>query len=220
MPEWVAVPTLAMRRWLALELARSLGSSGAGYGDGVAANIFFGFPGSLRQAVLAAGRGGEPDPWQVDSLVWAVLDVLVSTPSDDRLGPLSELAQGATWFGRARRLADLFDRYCVRRPELVLQWNAGHDVDPTGRLLVEHDRWQPHLWRLVRARIGSPSPPEQLPSLLDQVRGRDAPDRPAFAPCDLRRHDASERSTFPRASRGCVRAPRGAPAALGPVATN
>ncbi len=170
MPEWVAVPTVAMRRWLALELARCLGSSSAANGDGVAANIVFGFPGSLRQAVLAAGRDAEQDPWQVDSLVWAVLDVLVSRRLDDRLGPLTELPEGATWFGRARRLADLFDHYAVRRPELVLHWNAGRDVDATGRPLVEHDRWQPHLWRLVRACIGSASPPERLPSLLEEVR--------------------------------------------------
>ena len=71
-PEWVAVPTLGMHRWLALELARSLGASGPGSGDGIAANITFAFPGALRQAVLRAGRDGE-DPWRVEHLVWAVL---------------------------------------------------------------------------------------------------------------------------------------------------
>ena len=62
-PEWVAVPTMAMRRWLALELARSLGTSGPGAADGVAANIRLGFPGTLRQVVLEAGSAGELDPW-------------------------------------------------------------------------------------------------------------------------------------------------------------
>ncbi|MGD0943077.1 MAG: exodeoxyribonuclease V subunit gamma [Acidimicrobiales bacterium] len=169
-PEWVAVPTVAMRRWLALELARSLGASGPGAGDGVAANIEFSFPGGLRHVVLEAGRAGEADPWHVDSLVWAVLDVLHARGDDDRLFPLTVLPEGATWFGRARRLADLFDRYAVRRPELMLQWAAGRDIDGTGRLLAEHDLWQPHLWRLVRACIGEPSPPERLPSLLEEVR--------------------------------------------------
>jgi exodeoxyribonuclease V gamma subunit len=169
-PEWIAVPSLAMGRWLALELAGSLGASRPGAGDGVAANITFGFPGGLSRAVLEAGTSGEIDPWQVDSLVWAILEVLGSGGDDDRLGPLTWLAPGATWFGRARRLADLFDRYAVRRPELVLHWNAGHDVDGTGRPLAQHDRWQPHLWRLVRACIGVPSPPERLPRLLEEVR--------------------------------------------------
>ena len=178
-PEWVAVPTVGMHRWLGLELARSLGASGPGVGDGVAANITFTFPGALRQAVLSAGEcagdsagdtAARTDPWRVEHLVWAVLDVLHAGRADDRLGPLTSLAPGATWFGRARRLADLFDRYAVRRPDLVMHWNAGRDVDATGRPLVEHDRWQPHLWRLTRARIGEPSPPERLPELLDALR--------------------------------------------------
>lgn len=174
-PDWVAVPTLGMHRWLGLELARSLGASGPSAGDGVAANITFTFPGALRQSVLGAGHGADGDdergdPWQLEHLVWAVLDVLHTGRADDRLGPLTVLAEGATWFGRARRLADLFDRYAVRRPELVLHWNAGRDVDATGRLLSEDQRWQPQLWRLVRARIGEPSPPERLPALLDALR--------------------------------------------------
>ena len=170
-PDWVAVGTAGMQRWLALELARFLGASGAGTGDGVAANITFTFPDALRQAVLSAGRAaGSNDPWHVDHLVWAVLDVLDAAAHDDRLGPLLALPDGATRFGRARRLADLFDRYAVRRPELVAQWHAGNDVDATGRVLDNHDLWQPHLWRLVRARIGSPSPVERLPELLEQLR--------------------------------------------------
>ena len=75
--EWVAVPTVGMHRWLALELARSLGASDPHAGDGVAANITFTFPDALRQAVLGAGKAdGTTDPWQVEHLVWAVLDVL------------------------------------------------------------------------------------------------------------------------------------------------
>ncbi len=170
MPEWVAVPTVAMRRWLALELARTLGASGHETADGVSANIVFSFPGGLRRAVLEAGHGEQVDPWQVDSLVWAVLEVLSSRPSDKDLGPLTNLPPGATWFGRARRLADLFDRYAVRRPELVLHWAAGRDLDGTGRLLTGPDAWQPHLWRLVRAAVGTPSPPERLPGLLEKLR--------------------------------------------------
>jgi exodeoxyribonuclease V gamma subunit len=180
-PDWVAVPSMGMRRWLALELARSLGSSTPGSGDGIAANIEFGFPGTLRQAVLDAGRDEEiPDPWQVEQLVWAVLDVLHAGQRDDRLGPLRTLPAGATWYGRARRLADLFDRYAVRRPGLVQEWCDGNDVDAIGRRLDLNDSWQPHLWRLVRERVGQPSPVERLPGLLDGVRtGTLALDLPA-----------------------------------------
>ena len=127
-------------------------------------------PAASARPCWRPGAAGETDPWQVDSLVWAVLEVLRSGHCDDRLGPLTRLPPGATWFGRARRLADLFDRYAARRPELVLHWVAGRDLDGTGRLLAEHDRWQPHLFRLVRDRIAVPSPPERLGCLLDDVR--------------------------------------------------
>jgi exodeoxyribonuclease V gamma subunit len=171
-PDWVAVTTVGMRRWLALELARRLGASTPAAGDGVTANIEFVFPGALRQAVLEAGCGEGGDAWNIDHLVWAVLEVLASRRGDKLLGPLNTLPPGATWFGRARHLADLFDRYAMRRPELVLAWNAGRDVDAAGRPLGEHWRWQAHLWRLVRERVGVPSPPERLPELLaDLHRG-------------------------------------------------
>lgn len=167
--DWVAVPTEGMRRWLQLELARTLGASVGGR-DGVAANIELAFPGALRRAVLDAGRPvDDPDPWRVERMVWAVLDVLDGS-ADDALGPARVVPAGATRFGRARRLADLLDRYAVHRPELVLAWSAGHDVDSQGGRLAPHQRWQPHLWRLVRARIGEPSPPERLPALLDALR--------------------------------------------------
>jgi exodeoxyribonuclease V gamma subunit len=180
-PDWVAVPTMGMRRWLALELARSLGASAPGSCDGIAANIEFVFPGTLRRSVLDADRDQKtPDPWDVEHLVWAVLDVLHAGRSDARLGPLTTLPAGATWYGRARRLADLFDRYAVRRPGLIQEWCDGSDVDAVGRRLAPHDAWQPHLWRLVRARIGQPSPVERLPGLLDGLRaGRLVLDLPA-----------------------------------------
>ena len=75
-PEWLAVPSDGMRRWLSLELARSLGASGRG-GDGVVANVVRAYPGTLRSTVLAAARGKDhPDPWDIDRLVWSVLAAL------------------------------------------------------------------------------------------------------------------------------------------------
>ncbi len=189
--EWVAVPSAAMGRWLALELARSLGASRVRHprpagargseldraeapgprDDGVVANVRFTYPGALRQCVLGDGEAsGSVDPWQVDRLVWAVLEVLQDRQGDRRLGPLAELPEGATWFGRARRLADVLDRYALWRPDMVAQWQAGRDVDASGRPLADHQRWQPYLWRCVRRVVGVPSPPERLPELLGQLR--------------------------------------------------
>lgn len=194
--EWVAVPSAAMGRWLALELARCLGASrvagaraprseaavleggeAGGVGaidladDGVVANVRFTYPGTLRHCLLDHGSlAGSVDRWKVEHLVWAVLAVLQGHQGDQRLGPLADLPDGATWFARARRLADMFDRYALWRPDMVLQWHSGRDVDGSDRHLPEHRRWQPYLWRCVRGAIGAPSPPERLPDLLRQLR--------------------------------------------------
>ncbi len=185
-PEWIAVPSEGMRRWLSLELAGHLGVSGPRSRDGVAANITSAFPGSLRARVLearphgAAADSGD-DPWSVDRLVWSVLDALLRNASDPLIAPLLDLPSGSSRFGRARRVADLFDRYHVHRPAMICGWAAGDDTDPAGRPLLRHHRWQAHLWRLVRADIAVPSPAERLPGLIDALRAGeldvDLPDR-------------------------------------------
>ena len=172
--ELVAVPSAGMRRWLQLDLARHLGSSGPGHSDGVAANIEMAFPGSLRLRVLEAGRDpADPDPWRVERLAWAVLDVAVLHAGDARLMAVTDLPTGASRYGRCRRIADLFDRYHIHRPDMIRSWAAGNDLDGSARPIPEHHRWQPVLWRLVRGRVGSPSPPERLPGLLDRLRSGD-----------------------------------------------
>jgi exodeoxyribonuclease V gamma subunit len=185
-PEWIAVPSVGMRRWLSLELARHLGAGGRGAGDGVAGNIRYAFPGALRSRVLAAPTSGPPptnrggttgsvarsaeDPWSVEHLAWAVLSVADAHAGDPHLAALTSGTGGTTRYGAARRIADLFDRYHLHRPDMVRAWAGGHDLDGAGRRLAAHHRWQPHLWRLVRARLGCPSPPERLPDLLAALR--------------------------------------------------
>ncbi|MCU1355513.1 MAG: exodeoxyribonuclease gamma subunit [Acidimicrobiales bacterium] len=162
-PEWIAVPTLGMGRWLSLELARRLGAAGPGSGDGVAANLTYAFPGTLRTSVLAAGRPEvDGDPWSVERLAWPILEVLASQPAAGAGHPSPDVPA----FARARRIADLFDRYHVHRPDMVRAWAAGRDVDGIGAPLAAHHRWQPELWRTARRHIGVASPPEALPGIL------------------------------------------------------
>ena len=171
-PEWIVVVSAGMQRWLRLGLARRLGTAGDGATDGVAANLDLLFPGRLTRRVLHADGD---DPWDLDHLVWAVLEVLEGHGDDLRLGPLTRPAPGVTRWGRARRLADLLDRYLLHRPGMVRAWAAGHDRDEAGRPLPAPDAWQAHLFRLVRDRIGQPSPPELLPARLEALRRGDRP---------------------------------------------
>src|SRR5664280_251 len=175
-PEWLAVPSDGMRRWLTLALAGHLGASGPDATDGVAANIQRAYPGTLRSCVLAADRDDPApgsDPWGIERLVWSVLAVADGHADDPVLEAIVAVPAGASRYARARRVADHFDRYHQHRPDMIRAWSAGNYVDGIGKRIADHAIWQPHLWRLVREQIGEPSPPECLPGLLDRLRSGD-----------------------------------------------
>ena len=160
--ETIVIPSLGTQRWLSLEIARRCGASSSERADGVAGNIDYLFPNGLVRRVLGAD---EADPWELSRVVWSLLTIL-DRGTDERVGPLGPLPPGATAWGRARHLADLFDRYHTHRPEMIRAWAAGHDLDGAGTRLDPTHEWQPQLWRRLRDHIGTPSPPERLPAQL------------------------------------------------------
>ncbi len=176
-PEWLAVPSDGMRRWLTLELARHLGASGPETSDGIAANIVRAYPGDLRSAVLAVGRPeDQADPWRIERMVWPVLEAIADASEatlPTGLTVLDGQREGASLYAKSRRIADLFDRYHLHRPEMVRQWARDRLVDGTGRPLDDHAAWQARLWQQVRGRIDEPSPPERLPATLGRLRAGD-----------------------------------------------
>ena len=174
-PEWLAVPSDGMRRWLALELAGYLGASGRGRSDGVAANIERALPGDLRNAVLAIDRAEDaPDLWRIERLVWSVLEVMALAADDPDLPDALGAPGARSAYATARRIADLYDRYHLHRPAMIRNWSIGRDVDGAGRSLSDHSRWQARLWRQVREQVGEPSPPERLPGLLERLHDGEA----------------------------------------------
>jgi exodeoxyribonuclease V gamma subunit len=182
-PEWLAVPSDGMRRWLTLELARHLGASGPGAADGIAANIVRAYPGDLRSAVLAVDRpADQSDPWRIERMVWPVLEAITEADGASLPPGLTVLEgqrEGASLYAKGRRIADLFDRYHLHRPEMVRQWAQGRLVDGTGRPLDDYAVWQARLWSRVRERIAEPSPPERLPDTLRRLHaGADLLDLP------------------------------------------
>lgn len=80
-----------------------------------------------------------------------------------------------------RHVADLFDRYAVHRPAMVLAWAAGADVDGGSRPLPADVAWQAQLWRHLREAVGTPSPAERLvegcAALVERPGLVDLPDR-------------------------------------------
>ncbi|MFI6865382.1 exodeoxyribonuclease V subunit gamma [Nocardia sp. NPDC050406] len=182
--EVVAVPAKGIERWLNQRLATVLGRGGAGEavtsGDGIAANIAFPDPASLVGAVLAEATGLTPDedPWAPERLVWTLLPVLDAVLGESWCSVLSRhLGQGdpsghrvGRRYATASRIADLFDSYGTQRPGMVTAWASGADTDGTGRDLPEDLRWQPQLWRKLRAEVGVPSPAERLHAACARLR--------------------------------------------------
>ncbi|MDQ2726152.1 MAG: exodeoxyribonuclease V subunit gamma, partial [Actinomycetota bacterium] len=185
-PEVVAVPTRGVERWLTQRLSATLGASDGGH-DGVCANVDFPFPGTLTDRALAAATGIDPDrdPWSVRRSVWPLLGVVDRHLGEDWLAPLAghlgrvapapppqagagppdgtvEDPRRVRRFAVVRHLADLFDHYGVHRPGMICAWAEGRDTDEAGRTIVEDLRWQPPLWRALRAAVGVPSPAERL----------------------------------------------------------
>lgn len=193
--EVVAVPTRGVERWLTHRIGGALGTS-QGRTDGVCANVEFPFPGRLVGDLLAEATGVDrhEDPWRPERLVWPLLDVIDASIDQPWLGLLaSHLGHGADAeptpddaatdalrrgrrFATARHLADLFDRYHVYRPEMVLRWAAGAGDDEVPR----DARWQPNLWRALRSHVDASSPPERTADACEGLRaGSAAVDLPA-----------------------------------------
>ncbi|HUO38491.1 MAG TPA: exodeoxyribonuclease V subunit gamma [Mycobacterium sp.] len=170
-PEIIAVPTRGVERWLAQQLALTLGAGGAG--DGVAANIEFPSPTALIDDVLAtiAGRDAATDPWLRDRLVGSVLSVLDESSGqpwcaiiDHHLGagrPPGSYRHGRR-FSTATQIARLFTSYADNRPSMLVDWAHARDTDGAGNELAPDARWQPMLWRRLRERLDTPSPAERL----------------------------------------------------------
>lgn len=171
--EIVSVPTRGIERWLAQFLSCRLGGR-----DGICANVEFPFPSTVISAVLAEAAEEDPrnSPWAPDRLVWPLLEVIEENLAAPWLAPLSRPAGSADpprprrLYSTARRIADLFDRYGVHRPELIAAWAAGDDSG-----VPEGQAWQAELWRRLRRHLGRPSPAEMLGEHCRQIRAGKVP---------------------------------------------
>ncbi|MGX1809647.1 exodeoxyribonuclease V subunit gamma [Nocardia sp. NPDC055321] len=177
-PEVVAVPAKGIERWLQQRLSAVLGS--ASLADGVSANIDFADPAGLVAAVLAEATGYAPDadPWAAERVVWTLLPVLDAVLDEPWGAVLARhLGHGdpagyrvGRRYATAARIAALFAGYAQQRPAMIAEWAGGADTDGAGHELPEDLRWQPELWRRLRAAVGAPSPAERLEAACARLR--------------------------------------------------
>jgi len=134
-PERIVVPHGTVRRWLSLQLAQALG---------IAANLEFELPAGFAWSVMrsAVPKLPKEQPFAPAQLRWRIHEVLPRFAEEERDGGALRryLADGdpRKRFALADRLARVFERCAVYRPDWIRAWEAG-----------DAPNWQARLWRQV-----------------------------------------------------------------------
>ena len=144
LPDIIVVPTAGTRDWLIEQLGHHLDD---GRGEAILANVHFWFPNEFNLHAIGIERAAD-DPWAVKRLRWTLLGLLTDDPS---LAP--GFANAKSPLATAQRIAELFDRYSVYRPEMPASWAVGTEADPVQPIRADK-QWQYRLWQEVRDRVG------------------------------------------------------------------
>ena len=157
-PERIVVPHRTIGRWLSLELARALG---------IAANLHFELPAGFAWSVMRRAVVPElpkEEPFAPAQLRWRIHEVLPRFAEEEREGRAVRryLADGdpRKRFALADRLARVFDRCVVYRPDWIRAWDGG-----------DAPNWQARLWRrVVEAEAGAEGFPAHWVGAIDAFR--------------------------------------------------
>lgn len=198
-PETIVLQTRGMERWLTMRLADLRGVFA--HGRFLSLDDLFD---ELMQTLMPAPDAAH---WRPGQLVWRIAEVLRGAASDPELsalsawlastdlGPIAPDAAGPTSASAALpdqivqlawRVAEVFHRYALHRPDMVDAWERN---DPRGPGPSEPaPPWQPALWRRLAAGIAAPHPGRRLTLLIEHLahlaptdRGDDRPP-PALPP--------------------------------------
>ncbi len=160
-PQVLVVPTIGVRSWLTPLLASTLGSTD-GRRDGIFANVNVQYVGYLHR-MLREAAGLSTDPWERNRVNLATLQALNGFSKTPQLEKKYNGRLNA-----ARILAERFDRYATRRPELIRSWHRG--MSALGDLSEEKFHWQFQLWQRVRDIVGATPWPVINAELCDRMR--------------------------------------------------
>ncbi len=148
-PDIVVVPGIGIANWIQEQLSLQFGQTG------IVANVKFWLPNQFKAAVESSSVETIEIP-KISDLTWAIFEHL-SRNGAEGVEPAPGFVLAKRKLSFANRVAELFDRYSVHRPEMILDWNAGRDTDGS-TALPEHHLWQPKLWREIKRVIGSDHP--------------------------------------------------------------
>lgn len=147
-PETILIQTRGLERWLGMELAKRVG---------VFANTrFLSVEDYLTELCDSADQiDPSRDPWRPGRLVWPIAELLREArgtpgalPGLERwleVGP-DGAAMPRQVVELAWRIAEVFHRYTIHRPDMIARWTAGEAP------VEANAQWQQVLWRRLVAR--------------------------------------------------------------------
>lgn len=140
-PERIVVPHPTLGRWLVLALAKELG---------IAANVSIELPAQFAWSIMhdALGTLSRDTPFAPDRLRWRIYEQIADLGGPGTTPVREYLADGdpRKRFELADRLARVYDRCLLYRPDWIREWEHG-----------ETPNWQAELWRRLTEGITEPS---------------------------------------------------------------
>jgi len=138
--EAIVVPSTAIARWLEFRLADHLG---------IAVQLGFHFPAAFAWQLFGRVLPGlaRSSPFDRQALQWRLMRLLQTHPAAAVAHYLTD-DDGRKCHGLAQRLAALFERYLVDRPDWIATWISGKLQG-----LGPDEVWQAQLWRRLIAEL-------------------------------------------------------------------
>lgn len=144
----IVVPSVAYANWLSEQLARSLTCPDGS--PGILANVHFLLPAEFYSLVQEKSSDLVPAAQWGNPLLVAgqLLALLCEKPS---MAP--SFQDVVDRMAYSMRVAQLFERYSIERPDMLAAWDDGKATDGVNPLSQDF-RWQFDLWNELSARLG------------------------------------------------------------------
>ena len=151
--EIVVVQSRSMQRWLNLQIARQ---------NGICAHIDFLFPKVFVYKLFCrVTELPEKPPFAPEINTWRILKCLpelMARPEAESIANyLNDDSTGLKRYQLSQKIAEVFDRYTIMRPELITFWDKG--LNPLADTILE-SRWQAALWQML---LDMDTPPGTTP---------------------------------------------------------
>jgi exodeoxyribonuclease V gamma subunit len=174
--EIIVVQSRGMERWLNLEIARQ---------NGICAHVEYLFPRVfVYQLFRQVIELPETSPFAPEINTWRILKLLpelLALPGTDSLAHYVENdPSGLKKYQLSQKIAEVFDRYTIMRPELVTAWDEGHN--PLADDFKE-SRWQAALWQMLLETDGPGGTPSHHAALKSKFL--ETPDPPLDLPARI-----------------------------------